>query len=84
NAYKEFREFYWKRFRYHVIFFVNEKDKEVVIFSLYHASRGPGNKFLGLYFIRNAQCLQTSRCWGVLRNFGILPSTALLIKYTSS
>lgn len=48
NAYKAFREFYWKRFRYHIISFMNEKDKEGVIFSLYHASRNPGNKFAGL------------------------------------
>ncbi|HLR01101.1 MAG TPA: type II toxin-antitoxin system RelE/ParE family toxin [Sphingobacterium sp.] len=45
NPYKDFREVYWKKYRYHIIFFVNEESKEVIIFNLYHSSRDPKNKY---------------------------------------
>ncbi len=45
NPYKYFREVYWKRFRYYIIYFVDEAINEVVIFSLYHGSRNPKNKY---------------------------------------
>lgn len=46
NTYKEFREFYWKKYHYHIIFFLDDDKGEVVIFSLYHSSSNPKNKYL--------------------------------------
>jgi plasmid stabilization system protein ParE len=45
NAFKNYREFYWKQYGYYIIFLVYEEEREVIIYSLYHRSRNPKNKY---------------------------------------
>ena len=45
NTYKHFREVYWKKYHYYIIYFINEPTNEIVIFSLYHGARNPENKY---------------------------------------
>ena len=46
NTYKEFREVYIQKFPFLIVYFIDRKAKKIVIFSVFHTSRNPENKFL--------------------------------------
>ena len=45
NVYKNYREVKMKTFPYHIVYGVNEKEKEVSILRIYHTSRNPKIKY---------------------------------------
>ncbi len=45
KAHKNFREAKTAKFPYSIIYFINEKEKEIVITSIFHQKRNPRLKF---------------------------------------
>src|SRR5579872_2719110 len=45
NAYKEFREIPIKKYPYHVIYFIDDARKIIVIISIFHHKRHPKKKY---------------------------------------
>jgi plasmid stabilization system protein ParE len=47
KSYKKFREAKTKKFPYSIIYFIDEKENQIVITSIFHQKRNPGLKFKG-------------------------------------
>ncbi|HRH60662.1 MAG TPA: type II toxin-antitoxin system RelE/ParE family toxin [Chitinophagaceae bacterium] len=45
KTYKEFREVQLKKYPFNIIYLVNEKEKQVIIASVYHHKRNPESKY---------------------------------------
>lgn len=45
NEYKDFKETSLKKYPYCIVYFVDENSKTIVIASIYHHKRNPGNKY---------------------------------------
>jgi plasmid stabilization system protein ParE len=45
NAYKYFREVSLKKYPYCIVYFVDEKEKKIIISSVYHHKRNPQKKY---------------------------------------
>ena len=45
TTYKNFREVYLRQFPFVLVYFVDEKKKAVVIFSVFHCKKNPKKKF---------------------------------------
>ncbi|MBD0277396.1 MAG: type II toxin-antitoxin system RelE/ParE family toxin [Flavisolibacter sp.] len=45
KSYKQFHEVVLKKFPYSILYLINEKEKQVVISSIYHHRRNPEKKY---------------------------------------
>ncbi len=45
-VYKQFRQVKTKKFPYHIIYFIDEKEKSVIITTFFHQKRNPKKKFV--------------------------------------
>ena len=45
NSYKDFREIVLKKYPFNLVYFVDEKNKTIIITSVYHQKRNPNKKF---------------------------------------
>ncbi|MFN8282351.1 MAG: type II toxin-antitoxin system RelE/ParE family toxin [Chitinophagales bacterium] len=45
NQYKNYYEFGLKKFSFHIIYTIDDKNKRIIIFSVYHHKRNPKRKY---------------------------------------
>ncbi len=45
HSYAKFREIAVKRYPFHIVYFIQEPDKQVVIASIFHNKRNPAKKY---------------------------------------